>query len=97
MMVKRKLGICYCRNMRRATSAITDIYDEILKPSGLRVNQFAILINLSRLDECSVSELADVLSLERTSLVRALKPLYDKKLIEDVSAPAAIMVVYVSR
>lgn len=85
MSVKRTISQCYCRNIRRAANTVTEIYDDALKDTGLTVNQYSSLINLSRLDICSISELADALDLERTTLVRTLKPLFKKNLIRDIS------------
>jgi hypothetical protein len=32
-------SMCHCTNMRRASRAITQFYDELLEPSGLKVNR----------------------------------------------------------
>jgi DNA-binding MarR family transcriptional regulator len=81
-------SICNCINMRRAANAVTDYYDRILKPSGLTVSQFTLLKNINWLGHpCSVSELADCSNLERTTVARNLKPLFNAGLIEDISKP----------
>ncbi|MEE9539836.1 MAG: MarR family transcriptional regulator, partial [candidate division NC10 bacterium] len=34
---------CVCFNIRKAARAISQLYDDVLRPSGLRVTQFSIL------------------------------------------------------
>lgn len=84
-MTKKHISNCYCINLRRAANVVTDFYDRILKPIGLTVNQYSLLINISRLGTSSVSDLADHVGLERTTLVRSLKPLFKLGYIEDIS------------
>jgi len=51
---------CYCLAARRRARALTRFYEERLRPHGLRATQFSIL-----------SELAELLGLERTTLTRS--------------------------
>lgn len=81
---KRKTS-CYCINSRRLSNLITNKYDKHLQEINLTVNQYSLLVNINQLEICSVSDLAAYVGLERTTLVRTLKPLFDKKLIEDIS------------
>jgi DNA-binding MarR family transcriptional regulator len=46
-----------------------------LAPAGLSVSQFSILSLLKVYENVKVSKLAEMLSMERTTLLRALKPL----------------------
>lgn len=85
--VQKRKSPCYCIGLRRAANAVSEIYDGFLKPVGLSVNQFSLVVNLSRLECGSVSDLANYVGLERTTVVRALKPLMARGLIEDVSMP----------
>lgn len=66
---------CACFNVRKAARAVTQLYDNELKPSGLRGTQFTLLIALSKLGKVGISQLADVLIMERTTLTRNIKPL----------------------
>lgn len=77
---------CHCMNLRRAANAVSQFYDKCLEPIGLSVNQFSLLRNIERLESCSVSDLARYVGLERTTLVRTLKPLMERGLITDESA-----------
>src|ERR1700721_4366466 len=64
-----------CTALRKASRAITRMYDEALSDIGMSTVQFSILRNLSRHDELPLMQLADLLVMERTSLYRALTPL----------------------
>lgn len=82
---ERAKSKCNCINLRRASNAITEYYDNMLRPGGLTLNQYSLLKNLNRLGVCSTSELAAYVGLERTTLVRTIKPLFQKGFIEDIS------------
>ncbi|MDR3199900.1 MAG: MarR family winged helix-turn-helix transcriptional regulator [Spirochaetales bacterium] len=82
---KRKTEKCYCTGLRRAAKELTGYYDRMLMPSGITVNQYALLINSSRIAPCSVSKLAAAMRLERTTLVRNMKPLLSAGLLMDSS------------
>lgn len=66
---------CACTTLRKATRAVTRLYDEALAPTGMTITQFAILRNVSRRGTVALSRLAEILVMERTSLYRALTPL----------------------
>ncbi len=42
------LSPCVCSTLRMVSRAVTQLYDDILRPSGLRVTQFSILATLTR-------------------------------------------------
>jgi DNA-binding MarR family transcriptional regulator len=84
-ITERKTSICTCQNLRRASLAITKIYDQELSQSGLTNNQFLLLKNIKNLSPVSVSDLALEIRLDRTTLVRNLKPLEKEGLIIDIS------------
>ena len=76
-------SVCHCVNMRRASHALTEYYDKALKPYGLSLNQYSLMKHLQWIQPCSVSELARVIRLDRTTLVRNLQSLIDAGLICD--------------
>jgi DNA-binding MarR family transcriptional regulator len=61
---------CYCLAARRAARAITRLYEQKLRPHGLRATQFSVLAALALKGPTPVSELAALLGLERTTLTR---------------------------
>jgi len=66
---------CACGRLRRATRALTQLYDDLMAPSGLRITQFSLLRTLAREGTSRMSELAGMLLLDRTALSRNLDPL----------------------
>ncbi|MCB1324818.1 MAG: winged helix-turn-helix transcriptional regulator [Leptospiraceae bacterium] len=72
----KRVGItCVSFNLRKASRLVTRHYDERMEPSGLRSTQFAILAAIGRRKGISLSALADLLVMDRTTLTRNLKPL----------------------
>ena len=67
--------ICLCTGLRQAAHAMTEIYDDALAPSGLKITMFRVLRRLSEAGEPTISELAAILGLDRSSLGRNLKVL----------------------
>jgi len=66
---------CACQGLRRASRAITRLYEATLAAFDLTATQFTILVALSLRDPVPLSRLAQDLVLDRTSLYRAVKPL----------------------
>ena len=62
-------------NLRKSSRAVTQIYDTILKPSGLRSRQFALLGPMSNRGSITMTRLAKALVMDRTTLTRNLRPL----------------------
>lgn len=84
--IKKGKILCHCINLRRAVNGVTELYEGYLAPIEISANQFSLLVNLRRLGTGSVSDLANYVGLDRTTLVRTLKPLLGRGLIEDTSA-----------
>jgi DNA-binding MarR family transcriptional regulator len=66
---------CNLLPLRQGARQITRLYDEHLAPHGVTASQFVILALLYANPGMSMRELGDVLTMERSSLLRALKPL----------------------
>src|SRR6476620_3476903 len=66
---------CVCGRLRRAARALTQLYDDTMAPSGLRVTQFSLLRTLSREGTVRITDLAGLALLDRTALSRNLEPL----------------------
>jgi DNA-binding MarR family transcriptional regulator len=80
-----KPAACNCLNLRRASMAITELYDKYLSPCGITISQFSLLKYIGQLGPINVSDLAVAVRLDRTTLVRNLKPLEEKGFIIDTS------------
>lgn len=85
-MSKTYVSQCYCTNARRAARAITEMYDDALRPLGLTVAQYYLLINISRLEPVDTSRLAGHVGLERSTLVRNVRLLRNNGWVEDRSS-----------
>jgi DNA-binding MarR family transcriptional regulator len=66
---------CACSNVRKAARAVTQLYDDVLQPIGLRSTQFTLLVAAALAGEASVTQLSQALVMDRTTLARNLKPL----------------------
>ncbi len=73
---------CAALRARMAARKLTRSYDKALKPAGLKITQFTLLIAVEEGSVKSLTALADMLALERSSLVRNVKLLEDEGLIE---------------
>ncbi len=63
---------CLCANVRRASRVLSQVYDEAMRPLGLRMTQFSILQALSLMGMRLQGDLAEFLALDTTSLTRAV-------------------------
>lgn len=75
---------CTSFNLRKASRTVTHLYDEMLKPSGLRSTQYSLLTVLSLGKAETISNLAHELVMDRTTLTRNLKPLQSQGWIKRV-------------
>ena len=66
---------CNCLAVRQAARHITQFYDQLLAPSGLRTTQFSILAKLRRLGPMTINALAADMVMDRTTLGRNILPL----------------------
>jgi DNA-binding MarR family transcriptional regulator len=68
---------CPALRVRQASRALTRVYDEALRPVGLQMSQFAVLIAIASFSEASatISAVANSLVMDRTTLTRNLRPL----------------------
>lgn len=83
--MRRSASPCFCINLRRAAGAISDFYDRALSEAQLTASQFSLMRTLGRLQPCTVTALAKEMGLERTTLVRTMKPLSERGLIADLA------------
>ena len=73
---------CNCQAIRQAARHVTQFYDQLLAPTGLRATQFGILSRLRREGPMSINALAALLVMDRTTLGRNILPLERDGLIE---------------
>ncbi|RBJ79042.1 MarR family transcriptional regulator [Pseudomonas sp. MWU12-2534b] len=66
---------CLCTNLRRAARGVSRYYDGALDGFGINVAQYSLLNNLLRLDQPSISSLAEAMGLDRSTLGRNVRVL----------------------
>lgn len=66
---------CLGSALRRANRAVAQYYETAFRGSGMRATQFTILVTLTQTGALTMSQLAERLGLERTTLTRNLRPL----------------------
>ncbi len=66
---------CNVVALRQAARRTTQLYDEALAPTGLRVTQYSILSELRRHAGATISELAETMVMDRATLGHNLRPL----------------------
>jgi len=62
-----------CASIRRASRTLTQIYEEALRPLGLRATQFTVLQALSIAGEVLQGDLGHMLAMDSTTLTRTLE------------------------
>ncbi len=77
---------CVCFGLRKTTRAVTQFYDHILEPSGIRSTQFTLMSMMAASSARTMTELANSLVMDRTTLTRNLKPLEKMGMIMSVGS-----------
>ena len=72
---------CLCHRTRMASRAVTRFYDEMLRSTGLRATQLAVLVAVGRDEVFSITALAKFIGMDRSTLTRNLAPLEREGLI----------------
>ena len=75
---------CVCFNLRWVTRAVTQFYDAEMRRHGIRPTQGTILTSLNARKSWNMAELSDWLGMERTTLVRNLRPLQRDGLVQAI-------------
>jgi DNA-binding MarR family transcriptional regulator len=79
---------CNCLAIRQAARHITQFYDQLFAPTGLRATQFAILARLRQNGPMPINALATLLVMDRTTLGRNILPLQRDGLLEVRPSPS---------
>ena len=73
--------VCNAAAVRQAARHVTQLYDAMLAPAGIGLNQYSILNRLHILGPSSIQDLARVLVMDRSTLGHLLRPLETRGLI----------------
>ena len=77
-LAERVARECIVARLRMINRVVTKLYDDALRPHGLRTSQFNILTAVERRDTASPSRLAAFLRLEKSSLSRDVRLMVTK-------------------
>jgi len=72
---RQLLARCACFDLRKATRAVSRLYDDCLRPLGLNITQYSLLRVIESEPQISISTLGRYMVMDRTSVTRALVPL----------------------
>ncbi|HEX3844853.1 MAG TPA: MarR family winged helix-turn-helix transcriptional regulator [Steroidobacteraceae bacterium] len=75
MQPSKALSLCNCFAVRQAARQVTKLYEHHLGKAELTSAQFSILVALNEGGRLTMVELAKELVMDRTTLLRAMKPL----------------------
>jgi DNA-binding MarR family transcriptional regulator len=75
---------CVCFNLRWVTRRVTQFFDAEMRRHGIRPTQGSILLSLNTRESWTMAELSDWLGMDRTTLVRNLRPLERDGLVRAV-------------
>src|SRR4051812_39210878 len=68
-------GTCIAVRLRLLNRVVTNLYDDALRPLGLKVSQLNVLIVAARLGLARPAQVCDILQLDASTLSRNVKPL----------------------
>lgn len=72
---------CTLFSVRSVSRAVTQLYEEALAPAGLKATQLSILVAAAARGGWTISDLAEALYMDRTTLTRNTRPLCRKGLL----------------
>ncbi len=78
---------CYCLKMHRSAENVIAYYNRILAPAGITIRQFSIMASILESEEETISKLAEINELDRTTMTRNLTPLLRMGLITNKKKP----------
>ena len=64
------IQFCACANFRRIARIVTQVYEKQMQPTGLKVTQYYMLVNIARHKETSISKLGEIMLLDQTTITR---------------------------
>ncbi|SMQ86619.1 DNA-binding transcriptional regulator, MarR family [Bacillus sp. OV166] len=64
------IQFCASANLRKAARIVTQAYEKQMQPTGLKVTQYFMLVNIARHKEISISKLGEIMLLDQTTITR---------------------------
>ena len=81
-LIDRVASDCIAVRVRLINRVVTAIYDEALRPHGIRVSQGNILVAVARMGEARPAEVCRLLRLEKSTLSRDVEVMKGKGWLE---------------
>jgi DNA-binding MarR family transcriptional regulator len=78
-------AVCACTSFRKASRAVTQLFDEALQPSGLRSTQLILLLEIAVAEPATVPRLARKLVMDPSTVTRNLQPLVKRGLLASLA------------
>jgi DNA-binding MarR family transcriptional regulator len=88
MKASKALSLCNCFAVRQAARQVTRQYERYFAQAELTSAQFSILVALSEEGPMTMLDLATVLVMDRTTLLRAMKPLQREQFLRSAASDA---------
>ena len=88
MNTSSRANMCNCFASRQAARYLTRLYERHLAPVELTSTQFTMLLLVDEEPGIPMRELSEAMVMDRTSLVRALKPMQRDGLIDITASPS---------
>ncbi|ARF16621.1 MarR family winged helix-turn-helix transcriptional regulator [Sporosarcina ureae] len=66
------IDVCASANLRTVSGSLTQLYNHLLKPTGLKITQYYMLGNIYTSPDISISRLGEMMLLDQTTVTRNL-------------------------
>ena len=79
---------CHCALLRKASRHVTQFYDSVVRPTGLKISQISLLraVYFRPERQLTMNELAEILVMDRSTLGHNLRPLERDGLVKLVES-----------
>ena len=79
---RRVVLACAVMNFRQVARSVTARFDDQLRPVGLRATQLNLLMAIETSTAVTITDLAEILAMDRTTMTRNLMLLRQRKLVD---------------
>ena len=79
---RRVVLACAVMNFRQVARSVTARFDDQLRPVGLRATQLNLLMAIETSTAVTITDLAEILAMDRTTMTRNLKLLRQRMLVD---------------
>ncbi|PID03116.1 MarR family transcriptional regulator [Sporosarcina sp. P2] len=76
------IDVCASANLRTVSGSLTQLYNHLLKPTGLKITQYYMLGNIYTSPDISISKLGEMMLLDQTTVTRNLNILNDSGYVQ---------------